>query len=141
LDTLQVRIPLDKESSKREVQGAQDEIQIFTDRSVADGKVGAAAILTRPGRDHRTLRLYLGKASKYTIYNAELAGLSMGMHLIKTKKVAQCSTMLGADNQAAINAIQNELSTPNHYIAKNILQTVQQISKTRGNKNYLLTIH
>jgi hypothetical protein len=64
----------------------------------------------------------------------------MGMHLIKTEKAARHGTMLGADNQSAINAIQNELCTLTHYIAMDILQTAQQISKTRGNKNYALML-
>jgi ribonuclease HI len=107
---------------------------------VIEDKVGAAAILTRPGKDHRTLHLHLGKASEYTIFDAELAGLSMGMYLIKTENAAHHKTMIGADNQAAINAIQNELSTPNHHLAADILRSAQQISKERGNKNYALTI-
>jgi hypothetical protein len=48
--------------------------------------------------------------------------------------------MLGADNQSAINDVQSELSTPTYYIAKDILQTAQQINKTRGNKNYALML-
>ena len=135
-----INIPPDKESSKKEAQKATEEIQVFTDGSVTDDRVGAAAILTRSGKDHRVLHYHLGKASEYTIYDAELAGLSMGMHLIKTEKVARRHTMMGADNQAAINAIQNELSTPGHYIAKDILREAQQISKQRGTKNYSLTL-
>jgi hypothetical protein len=64
----------------------------------------------------------------------------MGMYLIKTENAARRKTMIGADNQAAINAIQNELSTPNHHLAADTLRSAQQISKERGNKNYELTI-
>jgi hypothetical protein len=104
----EVSIPPDKESSKREAQENTDEIQVYSDGSIIDDKVGAAAILTRPGKEHRTLHLHLGKSSEYTIYDVELAGLSMGIHLIKTEKKARCETTLGADNQAAITAIQNK---------------------------------
>jgi len=72
--------------------------------------------------------------------NAELVGLSLGMHLIKTEKAACCHTSLGADNQAAINLLQDELSVPEHYLVKDILQTAQQIRKQRDDKNYKLTI-
>jgi hypothetical protein len=37
-------------------------------------------------------------------------------------------------------AVQNELSTPSHYIAKDILHTAQQIKKRRGNKPYMLML-
>jgi ribonuclease HI/exonuclease III len=135
-----VSIPPDKESSKREAQTNSDEIQVFSDGSIMDDKVGAAAILTRPNKVHRTLHLHLGKSSEYTIYDAELAGLLLGIHLIKTEKKARCETTLGADNQAAITAVHNELSTPAHYLARHILRTATQIQKTRGNQNYALTL-
>jgi ribonuclease HI len=135
-----IKIPPDKESSKKEWQNATEEIQVYTDGSIIDEKVGAAAILTRPGKAHRTLHLHLGKASEYTIYDAELAGLLLGLYLIKTEKKARRRTFLGADNQAAINAIQNELSTPTHLTANVIANTARQLHKTRGDKNYSLTI-
>jgi ribonuclease HI len=135
-----VSIPPDKESSKKEVQENTDTIQVFTDGSIINNKVGAAAILTRPGKEHRTLHYHLSKATEYTIFDVELAGLSMGMHLINTEKAARHSTTLGVDNQAAINAIQNELSTTKHYVMKDILQTSLQIKKTRGSRNYVLTL-
>ncbi|KAI0262976.1 hypothetical protein BGY98DRAFT_1167947 [Russula aff. rugulosa BPL654] len=120
-----IRISTDKETSIKEAQEVVNKIQVFTDSLVTNDKVDAAVILTRSGNDHRILHYHLGKASEYTIYDTELVGLSMGMHLIKTEKKVRHSTMLDVDNQAAINAIQNELSTPNHYIAKNVLQTAQ----------------
>jgi hypothetical protein len=97
-----VRIPPDKGSSKQEAQGITDTIQVFTDGSILDDKVGVAAILTRPGKSHRLLHYQLGNSSEYTIFDAELAGLSMGMYLIKTEKAARHATTIGADNQEAI---------------------------------------
>jgi ribonuclease HI len=64
----------------------------------------------------------------------------MGIHLIITENRARCRTMLGTDSQAAIKAVQNELSTPTNYIVSSIIQSTQQIHKIRGNKNYMLTI-
>jgi ribonuclease HI len=135
-----VSIHPNKESSKKKAQTATEEVQVFTDGSIIEDQVGAAAILTRPGKSHRTLHYHLGKLNEYTIYDAELAGLSLGMHLIKTENAARCRTMLGADNQAAINAVQNELSTPTHFLAEDTLHSARQIRKQRGNKNYSLTI-
>jgi len=62
------------------------------------------------------------------------------MQLIKTEKASRRKTTLGVDNQAAIAALQNELSTPTHHLAKSILQTARQIKSERGIKNYALTI-
>ena len=120
-DSQQPVTPPDKDCSKKEAQAASDEIQIFMDGSIINGKVGAAAILTRPGKGHRILHYHLGKASEYTIVDAELVGISLALQLIKTEKKARCHTMIGADSQAAIKAIQNELSTPGHFITDIIL--------------------
>jgi len=64
----------------------------------------------------------------------------MGLHLIKTEKRACCRTMIGTDNQAAIKAVHKELSTPTHILAKDTLRSAKQISKSRGNRRYILTI-
>ena len=134
-----IKIPPDKETSKQEAQHIMDEIQVYMDGSIIDGKVGAAAILTRPGHDHRILRYQLGDVNEQTIYDAELVGILMGVHLIKTEKAAHRNITLGADSQAAIKAVKNELSTPGHYIANQIIRTTRQISKVRSSK-YSLTI-
>jgi len=49
---LKISVPPNKESSKKEVQNVMEGIQVFMDRSVIDGKVGAVVVLTRQGKDH-----------------------------------------------------------------------------------------
>jgi len=95
---LRISMPPNKESSIKEAQDAVKEIQVFMDGSVINGKVGAAAVLTRQGKDHQILHLHLGNVDKYNIYEAELAGLLLGMQLIKTEKVVRCHTVIGTDN-------------------------------------------
>ena len=92
-----IRIPPDKESSRNKAQCVTDKIQVFTDGSIIKGKVGAAAILMQPRQDYRILHYCLESAKEQTIYDAKLIGLSLGLHLIKTKKAARCSITLGAD--------------------------------------------
>jgi len=52
-------IPPDKDSSKRKAQAVTEEIQVFTDGSVLDDKVGATAALTRPDKNHRAHTIIL----------------------------------------------------------------------------------
>src|SRR5260221_775414 len=125
---LRISVPPNKESSIKEAKEAVKEIQVFTDRLVIDNKVGAAALLTRQGKDHHILHYHLGNADKYNIYEAELVGLMLGMHLKKTEKVARCHMAIGTDNQAAISTVQKELSTPQHYLVAEIVHSLKLLN-------------
>ena len=76
---IKVSIPEDKEASIREDNSTQEEIKVYSDSSIHNGKVGAAAILYRNSRRKKSLRLHLRAASEHTIYEAELVGLMLGM--------------------------------------------------------------
>ena len=135
-----ISIPSDKDTSKRLEANANETIRVFTDGSMHNDKVGAAAILYRNGRPTRTLRLHIGLANHHTVYEAEMVGLLLGIHLIKTEPRSQTKCVLGADNQAAIQALQSELNKPGQRLAAEILRIAKQLGRERGNKNYRLTI-
>src|SRR5260370_25229962 len=135
-----ISVAPNKESLKKEAQNAMEDIQVFMDGSVIDGKVGAAAVLTRQGKDHRILHLHLRRADSFNNYEAELAGLLLGMHLIKTEKATRRHTAIGMDNQAAISAVQKELSTPSHYMAAEVICSVKLLNRQRKSKNYSLML-
>jgi ribonuclease HI len=132
---MQVSIPPDKEASVRENMHAREEIKVYSDGSIHNGKVGAAAVLFRRGKKGRTLQLHMGKASDHTIYEAELVGLILGMHLIKTEKKGKTKCALGADNQAAIKALQSELTKPGQHLAAEFLRMAGMVSKSRRVKS------
>jgi hypothetical protein len=47
-----------------------------------DNNVGAAAALTRNGITQEILHYHLGSSSEHTVFEAELVGILMGLHLI-----------------------------------------------------------
>lgn len=81
-----ISIASDKNQSKREDAAAMEEIKVYINGSLHDDEVGAAAILYRGDKRLRTLCLHLGPAEHHTVYEAELVGLLLGIHLIKTEK-------------------------------------------------------
>jgi ribonuclease HI len=97
-------IPEDRDSSIEEARNAKEEVQIFSDGSATNGKVGAAAILTRPGQPEQALHYHLGPNNKHTVHKAELVGILLGIHLVKTKRKGKTSFVIGVDNQAALKA-------------------------------------
>ena len=136
-----VSIPEDKEKSKIVDGAAHEEIKVYSDGSIHDGQVGAAAVLFRNGvYSGRTLRLHLGKADEHTIYEAELVGLLLAIQLIKQEKRGKTSCAIGADNQAAIQALQSELTKPGQHLAAEFIAMARKISKSRSGGGYNLTI-
>ena len=137
-----VSIPQSKEDSKAADTNAEEEIKVYSDGSMHGGKVGAAAVLYRNGRRTRSLRLHLGKASKYTVYEAELVGMLLGIHLIKTEKKGRVKCAIGVDNQAAIQALDSELTNPGQHLAAEFLRVADQVALARNRKrqNYELTV-
>ena len=85
------------------------------------------------------LHFHLGPSTQHTVHEAELVGILLGLHLIKTDKKGQMSYSLGIDNQAAISALNAVKSSPGQYIADDILAATMQIKKSRNSPNYSLT--
>jgi ribonuclease HI len=135
-----IDIPENKEASTRVEADAVETIRVFTDGSSHNGKVGAAAVLQRPGKPDRTLKVHLGEASHHTVYEAELAGILLGLHLIKTEKKSRVKCVIEADNQAAVQALRTDLTGPGQHIAAECQKLAKQINKSKKSRNFKLTI-
>jgi ribonuclease HI len=135
-----ISIAEDRDSSIKEADNAEEVIQVFTDGSAVNGKVGVAAILFKADKAPRTLHIHLGSKSKHTVHKAELAGILLGIHLISTEKHGSTLCVIGVDNQAAMRAFQLDLRSPGHHIAKEIIRTANQIQKRRRKSQYSLTL-
>jgi ribonuclease HI len=134
------RIAASKEDSAEEAKNTVEEIQIFSDGSALEGKVGASAVLTHKGRPNRTLLYHLGRDSEHTVHEAELTGILLGLHLLKTEKDARIPVLVGVDNQAVIKAFDSELRSPGHHIAHEILRQANRLKKKGRRTKYALTI-
>ena len=66
-------------------ENANEVIQVFTDGSAQEGKVGAAAVLIRRNRLEQILHFHLGPEAEHTVHEAELVGLLLAIHLISTE--------------------------------------------------------
>ena len=137
---IRISIANSKEESKRETLNATEKVKIFTDGSVHSNKVGAAAILTRPGHRDRILHYHLGHADEHNNYEAELVAILMGLHLIKTEKSGSTSFALGADNHAAIKSFTSDLIHSGQAIASNIIRLASTIRNKHRSQKYSLVI-
>ena len=135
-----ISIANDRDSSITEVANASEEIQIFTDGSALDGKVGAAAVLLKAGRPPRTLNLHLGSESEHTVHEAELIALLLGMHLLSTEAHGSRTAAIGCDNQAALKAFQSDLRSPGHHIARQFILLANKELKKKGRRKLKLAL-
>jgi len=136
----EISIADSREDSIRETEHAEEEIQIFTDGSALNGKVGVAAILLRTGNSPQVLHIHLGPESEHTVHEAELAGMLLGMHLISTEKQGNTTFAIGVDNQAAIRAFNSSMRRPGHHLAREIVRMANMLSKQKNRNAFKLTI-
>jgi hypothetical protein len=97
-------ITTDKEQALMEARAARERIQIYTDGSVIDGGVGAAADLWIGRSRDLEVRKYLGEGRHYTIFEAELTAIAIALGILFQRKIDE-PTMIGVDSQAAIKAL------------------------------------
>jgi ribonuclease HI len=128
-----------KEDSITADTEGRESVKIYSDGSAQEGKVGAAAVLIRPGKETHKLHYHLGTTEQHTVFEAELVGLLLGLHLIKTEK-SRTSYALGVDNQAVLSAVATPGNRSGHYLADMFLNAAFNIRKTNGTANYSLML-
>ena len=95
-------IARDKEAPKRSDARAPGMIKAFTDGSIRNDEVEAAAVLCRKGKPVHTLRthkLHLGTASEHMVYEVELVDLLLGLLLIRTTGINSVRETLTKEEQ------------------------------------------
>ena len=137
---MKVEIPAGKEASAQLNAASRETIRVYSDGSAHDGKVGAAAILTRRGKPDHVLRYCLGTTEQHTVPEAEMVGVLLGIHLINTEKRNRTSCAIGLDSQGVIKALCMELTNPGQHIAVEALRIARHLHDRVGNARYNLTI-
>ena len=135
-----INIPASKEDSVREANEAVEEIQVFSDGSAQNGKVGAATVLTRRGKPDRILHLHMGSEAQHTVHEAEIAGILLALQLINTEKWNSVPCVIVVDNQAALQAFNAEMRRPGHHLAREALKNAFQLQKRKKKTKYRLTL-
>ena len=97
------------EDSIERDRGDTAEIRIYTDGSGFNGQAGAAAMLYCRGEVPISLRCCLGSLDEHTSFEAEVAGLILGTHLLGQEP--QLSTVtINTDSKAALLGL--DICTP-----------------------------
>jgi ribonuclease HI len=102
---------------------------LYSDGSGHNGKIGAAAVLCRRGRQVSFLCFDLGADTAHTVYEGEIVGMILTVERLK-KAPRACKISLAIGNKAAILATRTFLSKPGHYLMdifhENLRTTLKQ---------------
>ncbi|GJF00464.1 RNA-directed DNA polymerase from mobile element jockey [Phanerochaete sordida] len=106
-------------------------VRVYSDGSDFRNGVGAAAVLFR-GRapSTKSLRTHLGTSAQHTVYESELAGILLGLHMIRKEPGLVSKASIALDNKAAVIALRSRRSTPGHHLL-DAVHELEQAVKTR----------
>lgn len=89
---------------------------IYSDRLGCENQVGAAASLWERGVKKKMLHYHLGTLEEHTVYEVELVGVILGLHLLNGRTRSCQKGFLGLDNQAVIRCLVNHQAKAGHYL-------------------------
>ena len=112
--------------------------RIYTDGSDYQGGVGASAVLYKPGAaEPIVLRYHLGSSSRHTVYEAEIIGLILGVHLL-LQLLSVSTASCAADNTPCLMAYQNRQPHPAHYLIDRLLRSLSSLQERHPGTKYTL---
>lgn len=131
--TIGTKIAPNKEVATEEEENNRDNVQVYSDGSLIDGGVGAAAVLYRKGVEEETLHKHLGPANQHTVYEAELVGIILALKLIQNISFYR-TALIALNNMVAIQATELMASSPGLYLVDEIhtARSPKKISKRRA---------
>ena len=91
-------------------------ISIYCDSSGFEEGIGASVVMYTNLVKTKHLVYYLGPASSHTVYEGEIVGLILALHLLTSLCTTLDSyTVIGTDSQATILALNNQKLHPAHH--------------------------
>ncbi|KAF8057556.1 hypothetical protein FPV67DRAFT_1391882, partial [Lyophyllum atratum] len=98
------------------------------DGSGYEGGVGASAVLFVNGAEKSSLQYHLGPITHHTVYEAEIVGFTLALHLLsKLGRQLTSLTVIGSDSQAAIRALNNQRPHPAHYLLDRVHSAAEHL--------------
>jgi hypothetical protein len=110
-----LRIANTKDMAEEEDRQDRANIQIYTDGSGLEGRIGASAVLYRGGEEKGQMRFCLRSVQKHTVYEGECMGLVLGMGLLQHERDVM-EVLVCMDSQVAVRAAVGNKPGSGHYI-------------------------
>jgi ribonuclease HI len=125
----QIRIEEEELATEWDSQHFGDEIMIYSDGSGYKDMIGAAAVMYSNEQEVGSLRFLLGPITEHTVFEGELVGVLLGMHLASKIRGRRKTVNISLDNQAAIQALTDQRPQPAHKIMDEIHSSFERFMK------------
>ena len=116
-----------EEAIKWDNKNFHNSIIIYTDGSGYRSMVGASAVLYNNSLEIDLLKFQLGTTGRHSVFEGELIGILLGVHLAMKHHIPQAKVNFSIDNQATIRAMQNNARQPAQYLINKIHQTTEEL--------------
>jgi hypothetical protein len=115
---VEVRVAESKEQAKEWALAETSRVRLFSDGSLIDGKVGAAAVLMVDGVVKREKGVCLGSEWRYGVYEAEGIGKILALECLIEEQDEEIRGVipLGIDNTSALRATADVKTGVGRYI-------------------------
>jgi ribonuclease HI len=129
---VEVRVAASKEEAKEWALAETSRVQLFSDGSLIDGKVGAAAVLMVDGVVKRQKGVCLGSERRYGVYEAEGIGEVLALECLKEEQDTDIrgTIPLGIDNTSALYATTDAKTGVGRYIWDYFHKTLRETRAT-----------
>ena len=130
--SLPVQIAPSKDEAKAAHRRNKTKVRIYTDGSSHSGGVGASAVLLHGNNPDpkRALRFYLGSPDQHTVFEAELVGLILAIHLLQTENHIR-KAIIFVDNQAALRCTELSHSNPGHHLVDLLHKQIKALKRRK----------
>jgi hypothetical protein len=108
-------IAADKEKALKEAETLHNATTytVYSDGSGFENGIGAAAVMYINQTESQSLWVHLGPSTEHTVYEGELMGLCLALHILSSLPFTICSQIIiGTDNQAAIKSALQSKTPP-----------------------------
>jgi len=125
-------IPLDKPTALVQAIASHDtKISINCDGSGYKGGIGASAVFYVNSVEKRSLQYHLSSDTEHTVYEAEITGLLLALHLLSLLKSSPRSpVVIGSDSQATIHALLNQKPHLAHHLLDQVHTSAEWLHAT-----------
>ncbi|EUC67684.1 reverse transcriptase, putative, partial [Rhizoctonia solani AG-3 Rhs1AP] len=132
--------PGGKEAAIDDEKRCDATIKIYTDGSMLDGHVGAAAVLYRDGREVAVLKKYVGLAGEHEVYEAEVIGLLLGLELLAREQGADEAAFF-IDNQVVLITLRAGTTNGLGYLFEHLDEAIRLVRERNSGIKLSSTLH
>jgi len=125
-------IPPDKPTALAQaINNHNIKVSIYCNGSRYKGGIGASTVLYINSMEKCSLQYHLDPDTEHTVYEAEITGLLLALHLLSSLRSSPHSpVVIGSDSQATIHVLMNQRPHPAHHLLDHVHTSAEHLHAT-----------